>query len=266
MKIQTFITFEVVTNKPFDDRLTVPNLSSLHPVGRRYPGLIFFVESENGPYIYLNDLNNPVPLNTVISGDNQFGLIYEEVSFSQLETALNDITIGVGGIVTVFPLGVSFIKTTSGYKYHSGKYTLTQNQWDTLSDNLKQALAEVIIDSDNYIIDSNLELSDIVITAPTIPINPEEKRYYNVGGVLYYCINNNLWRLGNSTYLITNLTLNIGETEVEHNLNSTYVNCNLWINNFKKVNNVDFITVDENSIKINSRMLVNNVTLIIQTI
>lgn len=259
------------SNKPLDPRFTIQSLLNIDSELKqqyRYAGLIFFVTDENKHYIFLNDVTTPIPLSVFLSSNEVKGLSL--LNYSNLTNDLNDTQPTIGKIVTVYPLGVSFIFGGANWSYYNGVYNVLDDaQYNSIPNYLKNIGSLVIKQSGTrHIINNDLTISSEVIVTSGIPGILERNRYYNINGILYYSINNNLYRIGEKIFIIENINLGVGETPINHNLNSSYIsvlfriNINNPILTLNTTENLPFKIVNDNQIVINSEFSVQG-TLII---
>lgn len=262
------IIYNYSVNRPvaLDDRENpVEDLNNLPPLPVRYSGLIFHVKSLNEPYIFLNNLTTPIPLRSLATGNV---LSVTTSNYRDLNNILNSVTTTAGSFLTVFPLNVTFIRHTNEWKYFSGKYNLASTtEYENLPSNLKSITARASLNGVEKVIDSSLNLTDLLLTTTSTQL--ESERYYLLNNVLYYSINNKLWKLGGSSLLLNNYNIVKGDNVINHNLNSTYLDIKLWINinnMLTPIHSVNSKPVDVNKLTINSYLDLNDCTIIINTI
>ena len=254
------------SNKPLDPRFTIQSLLNIDSELKeqyRYAGLIFFVTDENKHYIFLNDVTTPIPLSVFLSSNEVKGLSL--LNYSNLTNDLNDTQPTIGKIVTVYPLGVSFIFGGVNWSYYNGFYNIQDDiQLNTIPNNLRKEGALIIYPTGvRYIFNNDLTKSTEVIVSSGIPGLLERNRYYNINGILYYSINDTLYRIGEKIFIIENIFLNVGETPINHNLNSNYIsvlfriNLNNQLITLSTVETLPFKIVDTNQIIIKSEFVLN---------
>lgn len=260
--------FDLNQPDPLDARFRIPTINDLPILEKRYAGLIFFVIDENIPYIFLNNLNTPVKLFELVNSNNIFGI--NSSNYSTLNTDLNNTNPGLGTLVTVYPLGVTFIFDGSVWKYHSGEYNVTDAvEYTTIPDNLLKinSLVLVGINNDRYIISKDdFALVNEVTELSQMPTEFENNRYYKINSNLYFAINGVFYKIGEQTKLIQNQTLIKGKTIIEHNLESTYISVLFWINDTQTVLRLsEYEIISDNEIQIKSSTNVTG-TIILTTL
>ena len=254
------------SDKPLDPRFKIQSLSTIDSELKeqyRYAGLIFFVIDENKHYLFLNDTTTPITLSSFLSSNEVKGLSL--LNYSNLTNDLNDTEPTIGKIVTVYPLGVSFIFGGVNWSYHSGVYNIFDDaQLNTIPNNLRKEGALIIYPTNiRYVFNNDLTKSTEVIVSSGIPGSLERNRYYNINGILYYSINDTLYRIGEKIFLIENISLSVGETPINHNLNSNYIsvlfriNLNNQLITLKTVETLPFKIVNTNQIIIKSDFILN---------
>lgn len=267
------------SQNPLDPRFKISSLSNLNTeliLEHRYGGLIFFVDDEDKPYIFLNDLETPISLGSLISSGDIKG--FDLPDYSYITSNLNTTNPTLGSIVTVFPLGVSFMFDGSKWKYYHGTYNVTNDaQFNSIDVTLRSEGKLIIMGGTRYIIDSNLLKSTEVIVATSIPVTPQKNRYYSINDILYYSIGGSIYRLSEKFKLITNQSLivlndsNISTNlnVITHNLNSIYIsvyfriNLNNGINTISRMEEVNYVTIDSNTIKILSDFVITGDLIIV---
>lgn len=260
--------FDLNQPDPLDPRFRIATIADLPPIEKRYAGLVFFVINENVPYIFLNDLTTPKNLFGLINSSNLFGVT--SVDYTTLITTLNSTNPILGSLVTVFPLGVTFIFNGTAWEYHSGDFIVDNvNQYTSIPDELLKTgkLVLVGVNKMRYIIsEDNYALVNEVTELETIPTEFENNRYYKIDSILYFAINGVFYKIGEQTKLIQNQTLIKGSTIIEHNLNSTYICVLFWINDTTTVLRLtEYDFINENQIQIKSSTNVTG-TMILSTI
>ena len=268
------------SKNPLDKRFRISSLSNINTeliLQHRYEGLIFFVVDENKHYLFLNDLTTPITLQSFITSSNVFGITSS--NYNTLISNLNNTSPILGSIVTVFPLGVSFIFDGSNWKYYNGIYNVTDDtQLNTIPSQLRsEGKLIVFSNGTRYIYKADLTKSTEVIVETVMPVTPEKNRYYSINGILYYSIGGTLYRIGEkikffmnqSLFVLNQNNINDNLNLIIHNLNSVYIsvyfriNINNAINTISKMIPVDFITVDANNIKILSEFPISGDLIVI---
>lgn len=254
------------SNKPLDPRFKIQSLSTIDSELKeqyRYSGLIFFVIDENKHYLFLNDITTPITLSSFLSSNEVKGL--SVLNYSNLTNDLNDTEPTIGKIVTVYPLGVSFIFGGVNWSYYNGVYNIQNDaQLNTLPNSLRKEGALIIYPTNvRYVFNNDLTKSTEVIVSSGIPGLLERNRYYNINGILYYSINDTLYRIGEKIFIIENVFLNVGETPINHNFNSNYIsvlfriNLNNQLITLNTVETLPFKIVNTNQIMIKSDFVLN---------
>lgn len=254
------------SNKPLDPRFKIQSLSTIDSELKeqyRYAGLIFFVIDENKHYLFLNDTTTPITLSSFLSSNEVKGLSL--LNYSNLTNDLNDTQPTIGKIVTVYPLGVSFIFGGVNWSYYNGVYNIQDDtQLSTIPNNLRKEGALIVYPTGvRYVFNNDLTKSTEVIVSSGIPGLLERNRYYNINGILYYSINDTLYRIGEKIFIIENIFLNVGETPINHNLNSNYIsvlfriNLNNQLITLNTVETLPFKIVNTNQIMIKSDFVLN---------
>lgn len=268
------------SQNPLDDRFIISSLTNIDTeliLQYRYEGLIFFVVDENKHYLFLNDLTTPIALQSFISSSNVFGITSS--TYNTLLTDLNNTSPTLGSIITVFPLGVSFIFDGSNWKYYNGTYNVTNDtQLNTIPSQLRSEGKLIIMGgTTRYIYTSDLVKSTEVIVDTVIPVSPERNRYYLINDILHYSIGDVVYRIGEKIKIISNQSLvvlnenNINDNVniINHNLNSVYIsvyfriNINNTINTISKMISVDYQIIDNNNIKILSEFIISGDLIVI---
>lgn len=238
--------FGVNLNIPIDPRFIISSLDNIDteiPLNLRYNGLIFFVVDatvndgtvetlEGLLYTFESDLTNPIPLyNTIL----RFIIHQIEIpsrDYSNIDALLKKTYSKEGNIVTVKPLGVTYIWYDGKWQYFSGDYYVnTEAEFNTIPKAFREEGAIVWIGSNSTptkkIILSDKELSNPIIELTELPTNiTENDRYYLINNYLYYAYNGNMFKIGDKIYLRKNVTLH-PETlnQITHNFNSPYIIC-----------------------------------------
>ncbi len=268
------------SQNPLDPRFTITSLSNLSTeliLEHRYGGLIFFVVDENKHYIFLNDLTTPISLSSLISSGDVKGI--SSSNYSNITSELNATNPTLGSIITVFPLGVSFMYDGSSWKYYNGTYNVTNDtQLGTIHSTLRSEGKLIIMGgTTRYIYTAGLLKSTEVIVDTVIPVSPEKNRYYSINGILYYSIGGSIYKISEKFKLITNQSLvvlndsNISANlnVITHNLNSVYIsvyfriNISNGINTISRMEKLNYVTVDSNSIKILSEFVISGDLIIV---
>lgn len=238
--------FGVNLNIPIDPRFIISSLDNIDteiPLNLRYNGLIFFVVDatvndgtvetlEGLLYTFESDLTNPIPLyNTIL----RFIIHQIEIpsrDYSNIDALLKKTYSKEGNIVTVKPLGVTYIWYDGKWQYFSGDYYVnTEAEFNTIPKAFREEETIVWIGSNSTptkkIILSDKELSNPIIELTELPTNiTENDRYYLINNYLYYAYNGNMFKIGDKIYLRKNITLH-PETlnQITHNFNSPYIIC-----------------------------------------
>lgn len=252
-----FYNFNLNQPDPLDVRFRISTMSDIPVIEKRYSGLIFFVVSENIPYIFLNDLNVPIPLFQLINSNNLFGIT--SLDYMTLVESLNSANPVLGSLITVYPLGVTFIFDGNIWKYHSGVYNIDSLEiYDTIPSILREPSRLVTIDENRYIIANDKSLKTEVIDLLTFPELFDNNRYYKINSILYYALNGVFYKIGEQTKVFTNQELLTGKTTVTHNLNSAYISAFFWIyntNHVIRLTEYETLSVNEINIKSNTDVI-----------
>lgn len=269
--------FGVNLNIPIDPRFIISSLENLDteiPLNFRYNGLIFFVVDatkndgtdetlEGLLYTFEKDLTKPIPLNETILRFIIHQIEIDSRDYSNIDALLKKTYSKDGNIVTVKPLGVTYIWYDGKWQYFSGDYYVkTEDEFKTIPEEFREEGAIVWIGESSVsyvkkVILSNKELSNPIIELTELPETvTEDDRYYLINNYLYYSYNGNMFKIGDKIYLRKNVTLN-PETlnQIEHNFNSPYINCIFRILSInKEVNNyvvpLGFKNIDNNTIEL----------------
>ena len=254
---------------PLDSRLSIDSLSTIDTellLTHRYAGLIFFVKDINKHYLFLNDLTTPITLQSFISNENVKGIA--STDYSTLINSLNSLNPIMCEIITVFPLTVSFIFDGTNWSYYNGDYIVANDTiLNSLPNQLRKANKLIISTEDGRsIFTSDLNKSKELLEFNSIPTTIENNRYYNINGILYFSIADNLYKLSEKTLLLENHfidkteNLNVSNI-VTHNFNSPYVSGFIWINksinqllNTNKLIQLQIDIVNNDTIKIISNI------------
>lgn len=226
------------SQNPLDPRFVISSLTSINTellIEYRYAGLIFFVKDINKHYLFLNDLNTPIALQTLLSNGQINGII--SANYNNLLASLNATNPTLGSLVTVFPLKVTFIFNGTTWEYYQGIYNVANDtELDSIINQLRSVNKEILIGSTKYLFNSDLTKSTEIIISTIIPIIKEQNRYYDINGILYLSINNQFFKLSEKFLFLENYNLNIGINNIIHNLNSSYISGLIWINNLNELN------------------------------
>ena len=269
MKQTEYLVYGLTRNSqnPLDPRFTINSLSTIDNellMIYRYPGLIFFVKDINEHYLFENNLSEPISLRQLLSNKQINGIISED--YSTLIEDLNNTTENIGSLITVFPLGVTFILTPIGWKYHSGDYNVESTIiLESIPLELRSTNKLILLGINNitrHLFNSDLEISDEIIYLSDFPDTIELNRYYNINGIFYYSIANQLIKLSEKTQLFDNLQLTVGDNIINHTLNSTYISGKIWINTSNGLNDVNkLIPVEIINISLNQYNLISSLEL-----
>jgi len=251
--------------EPLDVRQKINSLSTIDielPLQIRYEGLIFYVKDEGILFILESDLESYFKLSDYINLNLNYGIGSNNYSNLISDLNNNNVTNNLGKIITVFPLGVSFIYDGSNWIYHSGVYKVQNDtELNTIALSLRSEGKLLLINNVRHIFKSDLSKSTELIILNSIPTIFDNNRYFEINEILYYSINNKLYKLSEKIKIIQNQVLNIetGNANlniINHNLNSIYIEAYLRINinngilfNTKMIK-LDFIEINSNSIQI----------------
>lgn len=229
------------SQNPLDPRFEISSLTSINTellIEYRYAGLIFFVKDINKHYLFLNDLNTPIALQTLLSNGQINGIL--SADYSNLLTSLNATNPTLGSLVTVFPLKVTFIFNGTTWEYFNGTYTTaTELELDSIVNQLRSINKPILINNIKYLFNYDLTKSTEIIISPIIPIVKEQNRYYDINGILYLSINNQFFKLSEKFLFLENYSLIVGINNIIHNLNSSYISGLIWINSLNDLNPVN---------------------------
>lgn len=247
-----------------DVRFNVDSLTTLNTellLQYRYNGLIFHVKDIDKWYGFLNDLTTPIDLISHYSNVGIDGIT--SVDYYTLITDLNNTGTNLGKIVTVYPLNVSFIFNGTDWVYYNGTYAFVDmNSYYTLPFSLISSHKKILIGIDNYIFTSSGVLSNVIIDVFSKPSTPENDRYYNINGILYYSLEDTWNRIGSKVLTFESKQLNIGDNIITHNFNSKSVEATFTSNTSTPISGeqetIDLVVtrVDDNSSNIKSKMSV----------
>lgn len=234
------------SQNPLDPRFKINSLSTIDsellPI-YRYNGLIFHVKDINKMYLFLNDLVTPISLQSLISNGQINAIISND--YSTLIASLNATNPTIGSLVTVYPLKVTFIFNGTTWEYHSGNYNVASDAILLSIPSVLCSTNKLILLGTNtisrFIFKSDLTKSTEVIITTEIPLTPEQNRYYDINGILYLSIDNKMYKLSQKYLFLENFTLNNGITSITHNLKSTYISGEIWINMNNGLNDINKI-------------------------
>ncbi len=245
---EIYHNFQLSKNIPIDNRFLQTSLIKIDddlPLNKRYPGLIFFVTDSNingkvgNFFCFENDLTSYIPFFSISTNQEIKQLDVDEENYNYLNEplgdAVNDNMAFPGSIVTIRPLGISYIFDGTDWLYFLGNYKVsTEAVYYSIPDNLKMPGRLVEIGT------SPLVLKVIGVNLNLMPYSPDK---FNV--------------------FVRNL--NNGKNRLTHILNSTYISVFIRIyeiDNIEEENNqvipARFEIVDENNIDIYCAM--DNVT------
>jgi len=226
------------SQNPLDPRQKISSLNNINDelsINYRYNGLIFYVEDINKLYVFLNDLQNPIDLQTLLTNGQINGVFSND--YITLITSLNNTNPTIGSLVTVFPLSVTFLFNGTTWEYFNGIYkVLNDTELNSIPIVLRKVNKDILMGSTNpvkYIFKTDLTKSTEIIETTSIPIASqiENNRYYSINGILYISLNSKLYKLSENFYFDINKNLIVGDNQINHNLNSTYIRGLIWINN-----------------------------------
>lgn len=267
--------FKIIKNIPIDTRYLINSINTVDveiPINLRYPGLIFYTYTQETIYYFKNNLTFDLLSNLLTLSDIRLLEAPDgETDYSELGNALSAISAKDGSIITVVPLNVSFIVKGGDWEYFTGIYNLVHlSYYDTIPNHLRKPEILVNIGNTRYLINNDLSLSEELITLSSPPGIIQNDRYYNIDGILYYAVNNQLYRVGEKLYN-SEILVNIGNTTITHNLNSTnilhyfriYNNNNICLPNNTLVN-LDLKPINNNQVVISSKTeLIGNLILMV---
>lgn len=277
-KVVTPVNGTDISNKEYvDDKTEIfvidnfDNFAIDYPLAKRVSGKIFLVKEStivdgSGNTIpvtdmlyYFDALLDYLPITENTLKQLTHSLTYNTGIYSTLLTDLNNLYKFSGKIVLIQPLDICVIFDGTDWNYLSGDMVVTNvSQYNTVPNQFKISQNITIVNGITKVILSDKTLSDVVIISGTIPMIPENNRYYLINGVLHYSISGTVYPLTNKIKIFESLLLESGENQIQHNLNSIYIFCYLRIysNNLDEQTNplimVDYETVSENIVKINS--------------
>lgn len=210
-------------NFPIDVRYKIPSLSAQIEISKRYVGMIFFAEDTGILYIYKDSITEPIPFSDYIGSSTIAGLYVSDYSYILDE--LNAIgTKTLGSLITVFPLGVTFVYNGVDWLYHSGRYNVTtEAQFNSIPKSLVADKKRVFITTtnENFITLANGDLSEMILQLPANIADVIDERYYEYRGNLYYYIEGRLFNIGKQEILITGYNFIDGVNTINHGMDST---------------------------------------------
>ncbi len=266
-----------------------------------------------GTLYYFDDKLEPKPLHDSIerfeirlmkfdsSVVDCYSLLCDTSNNSNETNSLNHIFAKIGNIVFIEPLGIAFICRLINdeivWKYFAGTYNvINDDQFYSIPENLREPNVTVhTTDADgnpiNKIIDSNLNLSDEILTVNSTSDCSEDRRFYNINGFIYYSFGGNVIPVSNK-FVLKTISLKKGSNIIDltidpdiglnNNLqtifDSNFNTRNIIVDCIKNVENDEYLDllyadkrfpiehkiIDSNHIDIISSIDVNNVTLIIR--
>lgn len=235
-KKQIPYSLEVTNNIPIDTRFIVSNIENIDneiPLNKRYPGLQFFVVNKTGDeeysgeyYSFQNDLQTVKKSSEVIN-NLKYLTLSEQQNFTDYLTILNSREYQNGETVYLTDLHILVVKDGNDWKYLSGEYYLSsisdKHDWNFIPTLFKKpnVLAFSVKDNYHYLVADDLTLKEKVLVSSTNPVSYTNFHYYQINGILYYYYNA-LYRVG-VKFILRAVNLIVGNIEVEHNLNSTYI-------------------------------------------
>jgi len=259
-------SLRVSGGSPLDDKTRISSLDNILtelPLIHRFDGLIFWVVDIQKYYCFDIDLTLAKPLSDLLSETN--GLAITSVDYTNLLSDLNNTTQKLGSLITVFPLGVTYVFDGTVWKYHSGIY---RGDTTTLNNTLKNVGSKIILPNNSVkIFNADFTLSDEVIVVTVLPETIENNRYYLVNGILYFVLGNTSYQLGGKNFIVTAKALVVGNNQITHNLKSTYIRGLFWINNIGGTGRLITLflsPIDINNANIDSRLAITG-NLIIST-
>ena len=279
---------------------TTKNFDGTKNVGSTEYGIVKIT----GILYTFDDKLKPIPLHDIITRfeirllkintatNDCYSKLIDTTSNSNQSNSLNHLFAKIGNIVFVEPLGVAFIcryiNDKIEWRYFAGSYNVSnENQFKSIPESLRQPNIDVTIGNTKYIITSNHELSNEIITKNSTADCTEDKRFYNINGFIYY-------RFGGLTIPVSNkfdiktLDLQKGDNEIDllidpdnniatifdsnFNTRNIIVDCIIGDQTDSYLNNLyqnyrlplQHKIVDNNKINIISSIDVKNVTLIIR--
>lgn len=244
--------FWINGNSPVDGKSRINSLSTLEteiPLDERYSGLIFYVNNISTFYCFLNNLTLPKPLKESILVTEITGISVPTENYTDLLDVLSLLNPKLGSLISIFPLGVTFKFNGTEWKYAFGDYK-SNDLLFTMPQELLGVGKKVINPSGTiFIINKDKSISPLVIEATELPAQLENERYYDINGSLYYVINNVPYLFGKSFYFNDKI-LTPGVTNIIHNLSSSYICVKFWINSISEFIDINYTTIDSNTIEI----------------
>lgn len=251
----TYFGWDFQNPAPLDKRFIQPDLVNLDtslPITYRYTGLIFYVTSENKLYWFDSNILTPTEFNFGV--DVIFSHVNSDEDYSTLIADLDATGIIDGKIVTVLPLGVSFIYDSliAQWKYHYGKYRFTLlSNYLTIPVSLRGGNAIVKLNTDDFVeyqINPTTKLlDDFFISVTELPLTPLNKRFYKIGDTVHYIINGEILEFQNSANIYTGIDM-VADTEffVVHSYTTTNIMC--WCSFIDSEDNNHFVTITPTNI------------------
>lgn len=234
-----FESFYLSNNIPLDAKTVINSINTVNneiPHFHRYLGLIFFTKTEKTFYTFKDSINIATPLLSNQEIANVSGLYISDDNYADLDTKLTKLKT-VGKLVTIFPLGVTFVYTGTAWEYYKGIYKFSNNaSFDTLPDTFKKKGEYIIIDNKNYRFKEDLSLVKEVET-PNTTSNLENQLIFDGNGLIEIR-NGKRIRLGGG-YEAKNFQLNIGNNILKtiHSETKNFVppkiKAIIWINRGK---------------------------------
>lgn len=262
--------FKIRKNIPLDSRFIISSISNIDielPLNLRYNGLIFFVEDAifgtdtvaGKLYCFEADLTTPILLSSLVTKYLISFVTVTNNDYSNILTLLNQTYPYPGKLVLIKPLGITVMFDGTSWKYFAGNYSVDNSTvFNTIPVSLREKNRLVIVNGNTQnIILANGSLSPKLIVLTNNPPTIEEDRWYSINGILFYGINNTLYRVGEKITFIDIITL-IGKNRINHGLGSSYVLCFYRINNTENLNELNTIgllpcqIIDNNQIDVNS--------------
>lgn len=246
---------------PLDPRFKISSLTNLNTelkLPYRYNGLIFHVKDINKMYVFLNDLNNPVDLSSYISGNIFFGFENTDQDYSNLLVNLNDTNPSLGSLVTVYPLGVTFIYDGNAWKYFSGIYNVVDDTiLNSIPTTLKKVNAQIDMGANSFLFDATLTKNLPIIVVTVKPNTPVNDRYYSINGIIYHSYFGNWIRISDKVF-ISSILLQVGNSPITHNLNSDVITVDFSFTDLETESKTTvplaFHVYDNNSIIVHSKI------------
>lgn len=251
MQHKILYNFNVDNNLPLDVKYVIESITQQIPLHQRHEGLLCYSKEQKSVYIYEN-VNSLVPLFSFLSREFT-GAINSTDYANLLNQMLLLPNMGFGDMVTVFPMGVTYVFDNTKFVFRVGPYKFTDiSQYNSLSNDLKEPNQIVYINDNKYIINNDFTLSpevEVIISSTQFVNN----RYYTKEGQLYYFIDNKLYVVGDQIYIDTNFNLTSSVLTVNHNLNTTSpLGIFLYLNDNIKYEITDYTIVSSNTISFES--------------